>query len=180
MNLVAAIQFDQALRAGGLVKSGLEVGIGRELHYPENPARVVVVQFLKTDTNAFRCGVAERVLDVADTWFLFPRYGALPSLGLVEFNDESVAVRFANDERRSLAEYLATRPIRPGELGFDLYAVASEGQALVTWDHHTEDDGLSVQLQRVNDAAKLVASLCAFGSELQVFSKTWGDGGADR
>ena len=178
MNLVTAVQFEQALRAGGLAKSGHEVRIGRELHYPENPARVVVVQLSKTDTTAFRCGVAERVLDVADTWFLFPRYGALPSLGLVEFNDQSVAVRFGNDERRSLAQYLATRPIRPGECDADLYAVASEGQALVTWDHHTEDDGLSVQLQRAKDAAKLVASLCAFGSELQVFSKTWGDGGS--
>jgi hypothetical protein len=179
LRLVAAREFEQALRDGGLVKSDPEVGIGRQLHYPKGPARTVVVQFLDGDPTAYRSGVAKRVLDIADTWFLFPRYGALPDFGLLDVNDQSVAVEFGPDARALLAEYLATRPMEFGKSGLDLYAVTKEGQVLVTWDHHTEQDGLCVQLLRVDEATKLVASLCSFGSELAVFSKVWGDGRPD-
>jgi len=155
------------------------VAIGRELSYLDTPVRTVVVQFADDDSSPFRSGVAERVLDIADTWFLFPRHGALPGLGLVEVNPESTAIEFGRDARRSLAEYLVTRSMQFGTPGLDLYAVASDGQALVTWDHHTQNEGLCVQLQRVNDATKLVASLCNFGSEFEVLSKVWGGGGSD-
>jgi hypothetical protein len=103
----------------------------------------------------------------------------VPALGLVEVNAESVAVEFSRDERQLLAEYLVTRPMVFGVPGLDLYAVASEGQALLTWDHHTQQDGLCVQLQRVQDATTLVAALCSFGSELAVFSRVWGNGDSD-
>jgi hypothetical protein len=154
------------------------LGIGRELSYLDTPARTVVIHFADDASSPFRSAIAERVLDIADAWFLFPRYDALPSLELIEVNAESTAIEFGRDARRSLAEYLATRPMQFGIPGLDLYAVASEGQALITWDHHTQDEGLSVQLQRVNDATKLAASLCSFGSEFEVLSKVWGEGGA--
>ena len=40
-------------------------------------------------------------------------------------------------------------------------------------------DRLSVDLQHVRDAVTVVASLCDFGTELEVYSKTWGERGAD-
>jgi hypothetical protein len=178
MRLVAEPEFEQTLRAGGLVKSSPEAGIGGQLHYPEGPARTVVVQFSDGDLAAFRIGVAKRVLDVAETWFLFPRYGSLPDFGLLDEDDQSMAVEFGPDARVLLAEYLATRPMDFAKPGLDLYAVTKDGQVLVTWDHHTEEDGLCIQLLRVEEATKLVASLCSFGSELEVFSRVWGDGRA--
>jgi len=179
MRIISAQNFELALRSGGLRMSDPNGRIGRELSYLQTPVRTVVVQLADNDPSPFRSGVAERVLGIADTWFLLPRYGVLPGLGLVEVNPESTAIEFGRDERRSLAEYLATRPMKFGTPGLDLYAVASDGQALVTWDHHTQDDGLCVQLQRVNDATKLITALCNFGSEFEVLSKVWGESGND-
>lgn len=156
-----------------------EAGIGAQLSYLGGPARTVVVQFSTEEPTGFRSEVAERILDVASTWLLFPRYGGLPHFGLGEEDYQWAAVEFGPTERRLLAEYLSTRPMDFASPGLDLYALANDGQVLMIWDHHTEQDGLEVQLQRVDDAATLVASLCSFGSQLEVFSKTWGEGKAD-
>jgi len=179
MRLVAARDFERTLRDGGLTMADPKAGIGRELHYSGGPARTVVVQFSDKDPIGFRSGVAKRILDIADVWLLFPRHGALPSFGLVELNEDSIAIEFGPEERGSLAEYLATRPMGFDKHGLDLYAIAKDGQALLIWDHHTEDEGLSVDLQHVRDAVAVVASLCGFGTELEMYSKTWGEGGAD-
>jgi hypothetical protein len=40
---------------------------------------------------------------------------------------------------------------------------------LVTWDHHTADEGLDVRLQSVAEASRLLVSLNDFGAELEVF-----------
>lgn len=37
-----------------------------------------------------------------------------------------------------------------------------------------EDEGLSVQFQRVDDTVTVIESLCKYGAELQLFSKLRG------
>jgi hypothetical protein len=56
-----------------------------------------------------------------------------------------------------------------GAISCDLYALSGSGKTLLTWDHHTEDDGLCVQLQRVSDATALLTYLNEFGAELNLF-----------
>ncbi len=138
MKLTTAAQFEVVLRLGRLEMSAPSMGIGRQLSYATNPAHVLVVHFVDRDPTTYRCGVTERILDAAKSWLLFPRYGALPNFGLREVNAATAAVEFGIEERRSLAEYLTTRPMEFGKPGLDLYAVAPDGQILVTWDHHTK------------------------------------------
>jgi hypothetical protein len=47
--------------------------------------------------------------------------------------------------------------------------LGGRGDALVTWDHHTADEGLSVQFNSIADASRLLVSLNEFGAELEVF-----------
>jgi hypothetical protein len=46
--------------------------------------------------------------------------------------------------------------------------VSHSGNILVTWDHHTAVEGLSIQFRRVPDA-KLLGSLNDLGAELDLF-----------
>jgi len=59
--------------------------------------------FVEQDSVTYRCGVMERILDVSDTWLLFPRYGILPAFALLEANSDTTAIKFARGERRALA-----------------------------------------------------------------------------
>ena len=40
----------------------------------------------------------------------------------------------------------------------------------MTWDRHTTDEGLSVQLCRVDDSNRLLLSLNEIGTEMEVFA----------
>jgi len=56
-----------------------------------------------------------------------------------------------------------------GATSADLYSLGTSGNALVTWDHHTADGGLTVELRRVDDSNRLLLSLNEIGAELEVF-----------
>ena len=76
---------------------------------------------------------------------------------------------FQSQERAALARYLATRPMDLAQATADLYALSGEGRILVTWDHHTADEGLSVSLLDIDTAGQLLVALNAFGAEMEVF-----------
>jgi hypothetical protein len=56
-----------------------------------------------------------------------------------------------------------------GSVSQDIYLVGGDGNVLVTWDHHTENEGLRVELRDVKQSSTLLADLNKFGVELEVF-----------
>jgi hypothetical protein len=89
-------------------------------------------------------------------------------LGLLS-DEDAVAIRFEIDERGVFSKFLCTRSLDLGAVSADLYALAGSGSVLVTWDHHTAAEGLSIQLLRVPDAGRLLTTLNELGTELEFF-----------
>ena len=56
-----------------------------------------------------------------------------------------------------------------GSVSSDLYALGTDGNTIVTWDHHTADEGLGVALRDIKAASQLLAELNDFGTELEVY-----------
>jgi hypothetical protein len=141
--------------------------IGRQLAFARPPARTVVVHL--GDAADHVAKVLSIVLSSDGAWFLIPRYGTAAQLGLVEAKAEVAAVSFAPSERTFLARYLCERPMDLGSTSADLYALGASGSVLVTWDHHTADEGLTVELCRVDDSNRLLVSLNELGAEMEVY-----------
>lgn len=172
MNPVSHQDFRKRLRSGGIREADPSVGIGRELSYSDGPLRTVAVHFVAADSPSYRCDVVTRILELEDGWCLATRFGRVADLDLVETDRSTAALHFSSEQRSSLAEYLVTRPIDEpiGHPSTDLYAVSDSGRILVTWDHHTEDDGLRVELRSTRQASRLLSALCDLGTELELFS----------
>ena len=146
-----------------------EAGIGRELRYRPNPRRVVVVHLAETDSPAYCVDVMSRVLALDDEWVLVTRYGSIAGLELLAGADDAAGLSFGSAERHALAAYLCSRSTHISSGTADLYVVGRKGNALVTWDHHSVDEGISVDLQSVSDAGRLLMSLNELGVELELF-----------
>lgn len=141
--------------------------IGRQLTFVPPPARTVVVHLGEASEHVGK--IVSIMLSTDEAWFLIPRHGAASHLRLVEESAEFPAVSFAPSERAFLARYLCERPMNLGATSADLYSLGTSGNALVTWDHHTADGGLTVELRRVDDSNRLLLSLNEIGAELEVF-----------
>jgi hypothetical protein len=98
------------------------------------------------------------MLSVADEWILVPRYGAPP---FREFHGSEAA-----DLVRALVDALPMS----GGVSDDLYALASDGSALVTFDHHL-DEGLFIDLSDVRKTSVLLAGLNELGVEFQMIPR---------
>src|SRR5215813_2755613 len=151
-----------------LTRAGVKVAdpalrIGRALTFASPPARTVVVHLGNATDHI--AGIISIVLSIDATWFLIPRYGAAAQLGLVEGTSEVAAVTVAPSERGLLGRYLCERPMDLGATSTDIYVVGASGNILVTWDHHTADEGLTVGLRRVEDSNRLLVSLNDLGAE---------------
>ena len=46
--------------------------------------------------------------------------------------------------------------------------VAGNGNTILTWDHHTADAGLAIQLRDVSETSRLIAELNTLGTEFEV------------
>ena len=161
--------FQDVLARGSLREAGPGLGFGRELTFRDGPAREIVVHFGEADSARYVRDVTERILALEDAWLLLPRHGALTNLGILDADVDAAAIRFEAPELSTLAEYLCTRPMSLSEVSADLYAVSGSGTILLTWDHHTSDEGLSIQLRRVPDATRLLGVLNELGAELELF-----------
>jgi hypothetical protein len=56
-----------------------------------------------------------------------------------------------------------------GRVSSDLYVVSSNGKAMITWDHHAEDEGVRIDLRDVTAASKLLSELNDVGVEMEMF-----------
>ena len=110
-----------------------------------------------------------RVLELDDEWVLVTRHGSIADLKLLAGTDDAAALTFGATERHALATYLCTRPTHLSAGSADLYVFGRKGNALVTWDHHSADEGIGVDLQSVTDAGRLLMSLNELGVELELF-----------
>ena len=161
-------QVDQVLLESGIRVATPTGGIGRELTYRRYPRRIVVVHFADDEALEYLLGVMSRVLELDEEWLLLTRYGSVSDLDLVSPGFNLGAIAFAEAERSQLAEYLCMRPKNVGSISADLYALGRGGRTLVTWDHHTAEEGLGVKLQSVADTTRLLVSLNEFGAELEL------------
>ena len=142
--------------------------IGRELSYAEPPIRTVVIHFGEADTKTYISKVVSIILELEDEWFLIPRYGTASDLHLIE-NGRFAAILFRPPDRQKLVEYLCTRPMDIGGFSVDLYVLSTSGGVLLTWDHHTASEGLTIQLCKVEQATQLLVALNELGAELEVY-----------
>lgn len=161
-------QVDQVLGEAGIRVASPSVGIGRELTYLQYPRRIVIVHFGEDEAQEYLLTVTSRILELDEEWLLLTRYGTAGDLDLGTGGLDVAAIGFGSDERSLLAEYLCTRPTDVGSISADLYVLAGRGGILVTWDHHSAEDGLTIELQSVSDTSRLLISLNEFGAELEL------------
>ena len=113
--------------------------------------------------------MTDRILALEEAWLLLPRHGTVGSLGLFDGPSDAAAIRFAAAERAQLAHYLCTRSVGLDAVSADLYALSESAAILLTWDHHTADEGLSIQFRDVPDASRLLVTLNELGTELELY-----------
>jgi hypothetical protein len=144
-------------------------GIGQQLSYRSNARRTIVIHLAETHTLEYCIDVISRVLELDDEWLLIPRYGSVRELELMAEPADAEALSFMAAEKHALATYLCSRSTGLAAISADLYVLGRRGDILITWDHHSAVEGISIELQSVGDAGRLLASLNEFGVELDLF-----------
>ena len=157
-----------------LAKAGIEMAppssrIGAQLSYRPYARRTVVVQFGEQDTPEYVSHVLLVVLSVEAVWLLTARYGSVSEFGLLENSAKMAAIRFDAGEHEVLERLLSPEPPHTRTIVRDLYIVGASGHILVTWDHHTFQDGLSIEFSDVPTSSRLLTSLNKLGAELEVY-----------
>ena len=145
-----------------------ERGIGRELTYRPSPRRCVVIHFGDSDSLGYITRIVSLVLSTRESWVLIPRRGPASKLGIADL-PEAEALAFGPSEVERLCTYLCQREQTLSAVSADLYVLSPDGDVMVTWDHHTADEGLQTDLRDVNTAGRLLADLNAVGAELELF-----------
>jgi hypothetical protein len=146
-----------------------ERGIGRELSYRPTSPRLVVIHFGDSDSLEYMTRILSIVLSTRESWLLIPRRGPASGLGLSDAALEAEALVFGLPERGRLCAYLCERDKSLSSVSADLYALSADGDVMVTWDHHTADEGLQIDLRDVNTTSRLLADLNSAGVELELF-----------
>jgi hypothetical protein len=170
MEPIGSEQFNAFLSRSGIRLPDPAIGIGRELTYARPSPRTIIIHFGEADSAAYLSTVVNIVLQMEGDYFLTPRYGKASDLGLLPGTAEFEAIFFSEKDRSRLIEYLCTRPMDMGLVSTDLYIISATGNLLLNWDHHTEEDGLSLELCQVSQASQLLVALNELGAELEVYS----------
>ena len=169
MEPITETRLRQLFTRAHIEAADVTAGIGQELRYRDNPRRVIVIHLAETDSLEYRIELVSRVLEMDEEWVLITRYGSIGDLGLLPGVDDAAGLSFEAVERQALATYLCSRSTHLAAISADLYVLGSSGNALVTWDHHSADEGITVDLQSVSDAGRLLVSLNELGAELELF-----------
>ena len=175
MNTLTLAELHQFLASVALNIAAPERGVGRELSYRPSALRTVVIHFGPDDSSDYVREVVSILLSFDDSWLLMARHGSASQLGDLTTQDDAEALTFASAERHRLCDYLCTREMRLGSVSQDVYVLSEDGNMLVTWDHHTEDEGLQVDLRDVERANELLVALNTLGAEVEVFYTTTPD-----
>jgi hypothetical protein len=169
MNALSWAQFQEVLATVDIVSAEPQTGIGRELRHRISPRRTLVIHFGVVDPLDYISGVLSIVQSSQDSWLLVPRHGPASRLGIPTAGAEVEALAYGPAERNQLCSYLCNRDMSIGSIACDLYVLSADGNTVVTWDHHTSDDGLCVAMRDVTKASRLLGALNDFGTELEVY-----------
>jgi hypothetical protein len=158
-----------------LVRAHIDVaaasaGVGRELTHRAGPRRVIVIHLADSDSQEYRVELMSRVLALDEEWVLLTRYGSVADLGVMTGAEGAAGFVYQAHERTLLAAYLCSRSTALSSVSADLYVLGCGGDALLTWDHHSADEGISVAFQSAATAGRLLVSLNELGAELEVFT----------
>ena len=145
--------------------------IGRQLTYAADPLRVVVVHFGESESPEYIEGIFRNVLAIDESWFITPRYGSVSDFGIAEVQHDAAAILAVRVDAERLITFLYNRfeALQTME-GNDLYLVAGTGQILVTYDHHSPDEGLAIHLNDIAKTSQLLVILNEMGAEMELFS----------
>jgi hypothetical protein len=169
MEPITSNELDEFLVESGVEVADQKLGIGRELSYMKPPLRTVVLYIAETDSIEYVSDAVSLILNNEEEWLLLARRGSATNLKLLETKTDFPAIRFKKEEFATLVKYLCTRSTSPGSFSADLYIISESGRTLITWDHHSSDEGISIQFQDVSSASKVLCSLNEFGAELELF-----------
>ena len=169
MDALSQTQLQALLARVNIVPPERRPGTGRELRHAQPARRTLVIHFGEADPPEYISGVLSIVLSSHDSWLLVPRHGPASKLGIPMTVPEAEALAFGLAERNELCSYLCQRDMSLGSVSSDLYALSADGNIILTWDHHTADEGLCVALRDVKTASKLLSELNDFGAELEVY-----------
>jgi hypothetical protein len=111
-----------------------------------------------------------RVLALDEEWVLLTRYGSVADLGVMTAAEGAAGFVLQAQARTLLAAYIGSRSTALSSVSADLYVLGCGGDALLTWDHHSADEGISVAFQSAATAGRLLVSLNELGAELEVFT----------
>jgi hypothetical protein len=166
MKTIGHADLKNILDEAGIEAADPRVGIGRQLVFRPPSSREVLVWVGENQPADLTREVVLHVVALSPAWLLIPRWGAVSGLELLPADDASGAILFESAERSELATYLRTRSMDMGGSSADLYVLSRDGNTLVTWDHHTEDVGLRVELKSVQDTSELLVGLNEIGAEI--------------
>lgn len=169
MNTLTQAELHEFLEKAAIVAAGPELRIGRELRYHPTARRTVVIHFGPKDSTGYVSGVVSILLSSEESWLLVARYGPAFRLGALTIQPDAEALVFDASERERLCAYLCTRDMAMGSVSQDIYLLGADGNVLVIWDHHTEDEGLRVEMRDAKQSSALLSDLNTFGAELEVF-----------
>jgi hypothetical protein len=169
MNTLSQPELQPFLENAAIAAASPESRIGRELRYHLPAPRTVVIHFGGEESADYISQIISILLSSEESWLLLARYGPAARLGDLTKQPEAQALVFGPSERDRLCMYLCTRDMAMGSVSQDVYLVGADGNVLARWDHHTADEGLTVDLRDVKQASRLLADLNMIGAELEVF-----------
>ena len=103
-------------------------------------------------------------------WVLVPRYGDAGQCGLVTPRADLAAIRVESEDTPALIAFLLAEPAGASR-DRDIYLLGDSGTALVTWDHHTQQDGLCLQFSDISRSSRALVLLNELGAEFDVFGR---------
>lgn len=168
MHVVAETEWVSALAQAGVAQAHEHHRIGKELQFGDNAKRTVVAHLGMHDAPYVE-KLLRLILSVANSWILAPRYGEVSSLGFGTFPDDIVAMSLAVSEFDDIVESICAPLVKEPQIKNDIYLLSGTGRILITWDHHTLQEGLKIELTSIDDANQLLRMLNELGTEMEVF-----------
>jgi hypothetical protein len=153
-------------RAGLNMADDPDLGVGREMSFAQPAVRTLLVHLGDRAEHVEK--ILLTILAMEERWLLINRHGSVAQLGIAANAERAAALCFCSTEHDFLARYLCERAMDIGAASVDVYSLGASGNVLLTWDHHTADDGLSVQLRRIEDSNHLLVSLNEIGTEMEI------------
>lgn len=139
-----------------------ELGIGRQLTYEPSAKRTFVIQFEESHSAEEVQVALAIILSSCEGWTLVERHAR-------DIQAERSAVQYGHNDQDRLVEDLGSIQAIGPQGRSDLYRISNDGKTMVTWDHHTSNEGLVVQFNDVGRSNEVLMDLNRVGTEMDLF-----------